>query len=151
MLILSWEQVEPWGADYDQADYLQVLGRWFVRGESFGLHQEATAKKVCQKRLDTTSQPFCLLVKSPDRITLWHETLEAPQLPAQADENKQPVRKFRGQVVQTMVLPTPAGEPVPKRYRGQVVPTTPASQTPETEPAPKMYRGQVVRPCGCKA
>ncbi|MCS7030332.1 MAG: hypothetical protein NZL92_02205 [Gloeomargarita sp. SKYG116] len=142
MLILSWEQVEPWGANYDQADYLQALGRWFVRGESFGLHQEATAKKACQKLLDTASQPFCLLVKSLDQITLWHETFETPQLPqllVQADENEQPVRKFRGQVVPTVALPAPAGESVPKVYRGQVV--QPSTAATPTTPSPKTYRG----------
>ncbi len=151
MLILPVEQTQPLGSSYDQADYLQALGRWFVRGKSFAAVQEATAKKYCQKILDAPeAQPFFILVKSLGEFTLWHETQEPPAMtpPAVAtlETPETPAvpsaRMFRGQVVQSPATPpVNSDESVVKTYRGQVVQSPAvASETPVK--AAKVYRGK---------
>ncbi|MEN9215881.1 MAG: hypothetical protein Q6K90_01010 [Gloeomargarita sp. HHBFW_bins_162] len=150
MLVLPLEQTQPLGRDYEQANYLQALGRWFVRGKSFALSQESAAKKYCQKILDAPeAQPFCILVKSLSELTLWHETQEVPEMPqpsANAMEADVPqARMFRGQVVHAPATAAPTqDEPAVKTYRGQVVQSqTGAVPAEKTVKSPRVYRGKV--------
>ncbi len=144
MLVLPLTEVQPWGGDYAQAQWVQAMNRWFVRGQSFT--QEQTAKRACQKLLDAPdNQDLWILVKSESELTLWQETQAVPAVPTPV-EAKAEVKLFRGQVVKADSPASPADKsPVEakaevKLFRGQVVKAgSPASPV---DKSPRVYRGK---------